>query len=733
MRKQLAVAITVLAVATGAALLAQGTQNVDVQFKAAQQKEEVQGDLKGAIEDYKKIVASGNRALAVQALIRMAGCYQKLGDAEARTIYERIVREFPDRQDEVVQARAHLASLSGGSPATTGVVTRKVWTLSKGGDIEGRPSNDGRYIAYTDWDNKGDLYLHDLVSGVDRRLTSTANSFPGVPRPEDQYAEETAFARDGKRLAYAWFQGDEGRYDLRVVDLSGGTGVPQFRKLLDNADVDWIGPTDWSPDGKWIAVRVTRKDRSAQIGLVSADDGSFRVLKSVDWQGVGGLLFSPDGRYLAFDAPTSAPSRQHDIFLLATDLSRESPVVVHPANDRLIGWSPDGTRLVFTSDRGGSERIWCVPVVDGKPSGEPEALNGGNGRSFVSGMTSSGSMYFVPRRQPGDLPRLQVGSFDFERGRAVSPLVDIVQDYSESNSNPRWSPDGKYLGYLSNRPTGPASVSTLHIRSLETGEVRDLRPKLAYLNDFNWAPDGRAVAAVARDLKGRFGIHRIDTMTEETTPIKIIEHGNILLGADHSSFSPDGRQLYYRRISQTQDVAFVKLDVMSGDETVLLERPGIKVPQGRPQATTNGFVLSPDGRFIATADFDPVGKTRTLIVIPTDGGEPRELIRYGEEPIALFMWMADSRSLHVIRALAGAKKPAEYWRVALDGTEPRKLDWTLDIEALRGPQGGFFVTAVHPDRTRIAHEVDPPTEMPKPDELWVLEHFLPEPSAKNGK
>ena len=33
------------------------------------------------------------------ALVRMADCYQKLGDAESRRIYEQVIREYPDQKD----------------------------------------------------------------------------------------------------------------------------------------------------------------------------------------------------------------------------------------------------------------------------------------------------------------------------------------------------------------------------------------------------------------------------------------------------------------------------------------------------------------------------------------------------------------------------------------------------------------------------------------------------------
>ena len=62
---------------------AQATQ--DVALRAAIETETVKGDVKGAIDQYKKIVAGAgaNRALAAQALVRTAERYEKLGDLES--------------------------------------------------------------------------------------------------------------------------------------------------------------------------------------------------------------------------------------------------------------------------------------------------------------------------------------------------------------------------------------------------------------------------------------------------------------------------------------------------------------------------------------------------------------------------------------------------------------------------------------------------------------------------
>src|SRR5687768_13446845 len=73
----------------------------------AQHKATVEGDLKGAIEEYKRVVAvaGSNRALAAQALLRMAECHQKLGDTAARSIYERVARDYGDQTDAASVAR----------------------------------------------------------------------------------------------------------------------------------------------------------------------------------------------------------------------------------------------------------------------------------------------------------------------------------------------------------------------------------------------------------------------------------------------------------------------------------------------------------------------------------------------------------------------------------------------------------------------------------------------------
>ena len=86
-----------------------------VLLRAAIEKEEVDGNLDAAIEQYKHIIkiAGANRPVAAQALLRLGGCYEKRGPEEARKTYEQLIRDYGEQSREVAAARQRLAALAG--------------------------------------------------------------------------------------------------------------------------------------------------------------------------------------------------------------------------------------------------------------------------------------------------------------------------------------------------------------------------------------------------------------------------------------------------------------------------------------------------------------------------------------------------------------------------------------------------------------------------------------------
>jgi Tol biopolymer transport system component len=703
----------------------------EVALRAAMETETVKGDLKSAIEQYKKIAQGGDRALAAKALVRMAECYQKLGDAQAhQKIYQQLVREYADQKEAVAVARARLTGPDRAAPGG-GVALRKVWSDEnvEGMGVFGGISPDGRYLSGAGRYNTAVL-VHDLVTGENRVLNAG-----------DWGTLASAISKDGSQVAYdkcaltceLWASplgsGSLSRAEafqrLPVPTawpspIESGS-LPPARRLFAS-DEAGLRPHDWSPDGTRIAVSVRRKDHTVQIGWVAVADGSLRVLKSVDWRGPTRMFFSPDGSDIAFDLPANDSTDDRDVFVLAADGSRETPAAVSQGNDVVIGWSPDGRYLLFASDRSGAMGLWAVPFADHKPQGVPIVVKGDIGNVLPRGVTRSGALYWSAAAWNQDI---EIVPLDLTTGAQTGPPVKPIQRFTGTNTQPAWSPDGKWLAYRSARGSslatgvafGPLASSVIGIRSSDTGDVRELRPSLSYFRGLTWAPDGRSLVVFGTDLKGRDGVFRIDARMGDVTPIIMPISKADELGYGVFSWSPDGSRLYYQR----RDGSVHERDLSAGTERAIV---GGKAPTGGAPnpGSLERISLSPDGRLIASSTSE--GTSAVVVIIPVDGGERRTLFRVSD-PSRIgdwILWTPDGRAvlvenLTMIRGTGGQDDvTSELWLVPLDGTTPRKIDIDLN-RAVRGGQGRM---QLHPDGRRLTFV----SGRYPIGEVWALENFL---------
>ncbi len=576
---------------------------------------------------------------------------------------------------------------------TEGIVIRQVWAPAL--DTMGTVSPDGRYLSYVNW-TKGNLAVHDLKTGENRDLTDE-----GTWAKPPQFCDVSIWSPDSRQVAYAWF--NEEFCDLRIVGLDGS----KPRVLHNDPKSGYALPRAWSHDGKHILALLSKKDRKNQIALVSRANGSVRVLKTLDWRYPLNMSISPDRRYIVYDFPPQEKSPERDIFLLATDGSRGIPLIEHAADDLFPVWAPDGNRIVFGSDRTGAMGLWALQVVDGKPQGSPELIKKDMGRFDPIGFTRNGSFYYSV---PSGIRDVYTARLDLGTGKFLAPATEVTQRFVGTNFAPDFSSDGKYLLYLSQRGRSPFGLGSrvLVIRSLESGKERVLSPKLAFHRAHSrprWSPDGRFILVAGRDVKGRQGCYRIDAQTGEVT--SLVQRGPDEKPLVGPVWSADGKAILFRRGGSV-----VLRDLESGQENVLhsfLDH-------------IHTWALSPDGQQLALAvpskDQVRVFNSNVLLVMPATGGETRELFRVpAAEEITKVVWTPDGRQLLFVRSPGPLHKEEGLWRIPAEGGEPQVLALDLTIDQLRSLR-------FHPDGTRIAF-----TAGDYKQEVWVMENFLPEPTA----
>jgi Tol biopolymer transport system component len=655
--------LIVFAILSGwGALVAQSSADLEKLYAAAQYKETTEGDLKGAVELYRRVAAEAgtNRALAARALLRQAAVLDKLGDSAAAEVYRHVVQAYADQPGAVEAARAKMGAANGGSRAAerTLPAIRPIWSGS-GVDLRGRVSRDGRYL--TMGDEKSNLAIRDLLTGDIQPLT-----FDAAGR---QYVEHSIWSRDNSRIAYVWGT-DADRYEVRTIARTGGAP----RVLYRTTEPAWLMPFDWSPDGRTIAIWLGF-GQTSQLGLVSAEDGSLRVLKSFDWRSPLNMTFSPDGKYIAYDHSPTEDGRARDIHLIAVDGSREVTAVDHAANDQVLGWFPGGTRLLFTSDRRGTNDVYALDIQDGRPVGEPRALIADVGQIWAPmGFTTAGEFLYGIRQVATDV---QLAEIDPATGSVRNGASPLEGQFTGNRAAGEWSPDGTRVAFLS-RPPSQHNFRVVSLYTPATRQVRTIPHNLGWFYPFvGWSPDGEAILLKGVDTKGRGGLYRLDVQSGSA---KREVESVVLNGGLPTVVSRDGRHLF-----SLGGERLVRIQPSTGQsDPIIASRVGTFALSSAGDRFA--VLLIPEAVGGSAPAATPAPPQFTLATLPVEGGEPTPLLR-APNLLPALAWSPDGQYVYF------AQRPGVLSRVSVvDGS---RQDLGLKIP-------GVLKLSVHPDGTRLA-------------------------------
>jgi Tol biopolymer transport system component len=575
----------------------------------------------------------------------------------------------------------------------SGMLTRQVWA----GDLwgpGGRPaiSPDGRYLAYA---HHGALNVGNLSTGQSRRLTPVGFSWD-MERPSG-----AVFSPDGRLIAYGcWNCSNSGRAEVRIIGFDGSGP----RVLYDDGAIAL--PFDWSADGRQIVGVKAGRGQAPQMVLVSVADGTTRTLRTLERGRPRTIRLSADGRYVVYDLPAREGSPERDIFLLSTDGSGEIPLVAQAANDHDPVWTPDGSGILFLSSRAGRVGTWFLPVADGKPQGSPELIKNDMGPIEPMGFTQNRSFYYGVQPVTREM---FVATLDPVSGAPTAQPTTVTPRFLWANHS-AWSPDGRYLAYVSRRPSAQGEVGAviIVIRSVATGEETEVAPALAGFNLFNlsngaaWSSDSRSFLVSGSDQTRRAGVFRVDARTGGVTPIL---YGSV----SHVNWYLNGRAVVFIR-----DGGIAMRDVESGRETEIY-RPRAPIVLG------SCVEVSRDGRRLAFYIRDPQARTMSLMTMTAPGETPRPLgpsVRFPE--IIDDIWALTPDGSHVFYTTydrddrESASWVHKAWRVDVEGGTPQPVALAMENFGYVGNVN------VHPDGRRIAF-----TSEYNKSEVWALENFLP--------
>jgi dipeptidyl aminopeptidase/acylaminoacyl peptidase len=195
-------------------------------------------------------------------------------------------------------------------------------------------------------------------------------------------------------------------------------------------------------------------------------------------------------------------------------------------------WSPDGRQILYSGNATGRINLW---IMNSDGTGAHQLLHSDDAQS--GGIWSKDGQSVVYQQDRGGDEIYDLYTVLAAGGTAQA----LTQTDQISETNPHFSPDGKWLAFQDKEKQG--SSVNLAIMDWSTHQVRLLThekdPKRSW-DIVTWSPDGKTLYANRGDLHEDRSAWSVDVATgdaRELTPHK----GNVLIGA--SSLSPDGKTL----------------------------------------------------------------------------------------------------------------------------------------------------------------------------------------------
>ncbi len=300
-----------------------------------------------------------------------------------------------------------------------GGAERKIYENASYASLSFAPDGKSLAAAELDLSNKqAGIFTINLQTGEKVKLTAPENpSVDHTPR----------FAPDGKSLAFIRYFSSFKR-EIFVVPAAGG----EPRQIT--ADDSRIFSLAWNAGGESLFFTSYRVNNQLNLWRVPVDNKSEPQMISTNSKNLQDLAVSPNGKTLAFVEETA----DANIWEIETD-QPPRPLIRSSRDDHSQQFSPDGTQIVFVSERSGNYEIWLADA-DGK-----------NQRQLTDSPNSAGSPRFSPDGKSIVFDAQTAGSSSIYIVSTNGDTPRRLTENAGNNSLPAWSVDGNWVFFISDR------------------------------------------------------------------------------------------------------------------------------------------------------------------------------------------------------------------------------------------------------------------------------------------
>ena len=399
-----------------------------------------------------------------------------------------------------------------------------------------------RHVHWVRWDSAGKfVYFNYGFANANGEPTEIFRvpASGGAVEPVVSTTRRAAFpfpSPDGRGLFYA-ANPDGADLSLWWKDFSSGrqhritTGVGEYSAPSVSADGQRLVGTVFEVGQSLERIALTF-DRPVKLEPLT--DGVSRDLDPA---------WSPDGTRLVF---SSSRAGTRTLWTTRHDLTQPAPLTSGAALDERPAFSPDGQHVAFVSDRGGRRGIWLVS----SGGGAPRLIAAANVIDTISWSPDGRRIVFST--PVGDAPGLM--TLDVTSGQTVRIPTPA------GAASPAWSPRDDVIAYVEPRG-GATGAYAKFIRSTgepvhDRGEHSELQVNNGILS---WSPDGLRLAAAS--LPGGYGGSLWIVDPGAASPYrKLLDlaTGDLIRGI---TWSRDGSSLVVGRVQRAGDIFFAERSV----------------------------------------------------------------------------------------------------------------------------------------------------------------------------